>query len=283
MNNQIQFRFYTAFFHPVLAIFVPFWFLVTMLLVFTNSLLLPAGIVIFPPMYFVLLILVGMSETITGNLLYKQRIASILPRLREFVFVAAVGLFLILLFHGDVAGKNFSIGRIKIWLPAIFLGVQWFLSYFVHQRLREREIFLRFFVGKDGKQAREIYQSYMHEGSESLKAIKSVKKLIIALIVLGFIGFVLTSWILRIQFKGFALSIILSFFGFFTLIIATLNTWHEAQFIMMDGHIVPRSQRRFRFGLTMLLFILVFVDWASPTPAAPRAIRSSLSLITLKL
>ena len=259
MNDQIQLRFYTAFFHPVLAIFVPFWFLVTVLLVFTNSLLLPAGIVVFPPMYFVLLILVGMSETITGNLLYKERIAGILPRLREFVFVAAVGFFLILLFHGEVARKDFNIGRIKIWLPALFLGIQWFLSYFVHQKLREREIFLKYFAGKDGKQVKEIYQSFMHEGSESLKAIKSVKKLIIALIVLAFVGFVLTSWILRIQYKGFALLIILSLFGLFTLIIATLNTWYEAQFIMMDGHIVPRRQRRFRFGLTILLFIIVFV------------------------
>ena len=185
MNDQIQLRFYTAFFHPVLAIFVPFWFLVVMLLVFTNSLLLPAGMVIFPPMYFVLLILVGMSETITGNLLYKERIASILPRLREFVFVALIGFFLILLFHGEVARKSFNIGRIKIWLPAVFLGIQWFLSYFIHQKLREREIFLKYFAEKDGKRAREIYQAYMHEGSESLAAIKSIKKLIIALIVLG--------------------------------------------------------------------------------------------------
>ena len=230
-----------------------------MLLVFTNSLVLPTGNVVFPPMYFVLLILVGMSETITGNLLYKERIASILPRLREFVFVAGIGLFLIMLFHGDVMRRDINIGRVKIWLPAIFLGVQWFLSYFIHQRLREREIFLRFFTDKDPSQTRETYNAYMHEGSVSLKAIGSVKRLVIALMSLGFVAFVITSWILRIQYRGFALFIVLSFFIGFALIIAVLNNWHGVQFIMMDGHIVPRAQRRFRLTVAILLFIIVLL------------------------
>ena len=255
----MRLKFYTSFVHPLLTIFIPFWFLVMLLLVFVNSMLIPAGHVVFPPMYFVLLILVGMSETITGNLLYKERIASIIPRLLEFVFVAAIGLFLILLFHGDVVRGDFSIGRVKIWLPAIFLAIQWFLSYFIHQRLREREMFMRFFHEKDPKQTRDIYNAYMHEGGVSLKAIGSVKRLIIALVVLGFVGFVLTSWILRIQYTGFALFIILSFFVTYSLILATLNIWHEAQFIMMDGHIVPRVQRRFRLIVAVLLLVVVLL------------------------
>ncbi len=259
MNDSIRLKFYATIVHPLLTIFIPFWFLTMLLLVFVNSLIIPAGHIVFPPMYFVLMLLVGMSETITGNLLYKERIASIIPRLREFVFVIGIGILLILLFHGDIVRGDFSIGRIKIWLPTVFLGIQWFLSYFVHQRLREREMFLRFFVDKNPKRTREIYTSYMHEGSTSLKAIGAVKRLVIALMVIGFIGFVLTSWILRIQYTGFALLIILSFFALFALILATLNIWHEAQFIMMDGHVVPRSQRRFRLVVAVVLLVVVLL------------------------
>jgi hypothetical protein len=259
MNDSIRLKFYATIVHPLITIFVPFWFLATLLLVFVNSLVIPAGHVVFPPMYFVLMLLVGMSETITGNMLYKERIASILPRLREFVFVVGFGILLILLFHGDIARRDFSVGRIKIWLPTVFLGVQWFLSYFIHQRLREREMFLRFFVDKDPKQTREIYNSYMHEGSASLKAIDAVKRLLIALMCIGFVGFVLTSWILRIQYTGLALFMILSLFVVFALIIAMLNIWHEAQFIMMDGHIVPRNQRRFRLAVAVLLLIVALL------------------------
>ena len=210
-------------------------------------------------MYFVLLLLVGASETITGNLLYKERIAGIVPRLREFIFVAGIGIFLVLLFHGEVGRKDFNIGRIKIWLPTVFLALQWFLSYFIHQKLREREIFLKFFEKPEGKRIRDIYSSYMHEGSESLKALRSIKKLLISLIALGFIAFIITAWFLRIQYRGSARLLIFVFFSFFSLIIATLNSWHEMQFIMMDGHIVPPKQRRFRFFLILVLFIIVFI------------------------
>ena len=259
MNDSIRLRFYATIVHPVITIFVPFWFLSTLLLVFVNSLIIPAGHIVFPPMYFVLMLLVGMSETITGNMLYKERIASILPRLREFVFVVGFGILLILLFHGEIARRDFNIGRIKIWLPTVFLGVQWFLSYFIHQRLREREMFLRFFVDKDPKRTREIYNSYMHEGSASLKAIGAIKRLVVTLMGIAFVGFVLTSWILRIQYTGFALFMILSLFVVFALIIATLNIWHEAQYIMMDGHIVPRNQRRSRLVVAVLLLIVALL------------------------
>ncbi|MBT3273830.1 MAG: hypothetical protein HN368_11790, partial [Spirochaetales bacterium] len=259
MNDSVRLKFYTSFVHPLLTIFIPFWFLTTLLLVFVNSMILQSGPAVFPPMYFVLMLLVGMSETITGNLLYKERIASILPRLREFVFVLAFSLFFILLFHGEVFRGDFRIGRVKIWLPTVLLGAQWFLSYFIHQRLREREIFLKFFQDKPDKKTREIYNSYMHEGSASLKATEAVKKLVIAFLVLGFIAFIITSWFMRIEYKGFALFIIISFFSIFALIIALMNIWHEAQFIMMDGHIVPRNQRRFRLIVAILLFAVVLV------------------------
>lgn len=260
MNNiEIRHKFYASVVHPFIAIFVPFWFLSTMLLVFVNSAVLPTGRVVFPPFYAGLLLLVGISETVTGNMLYKERIGGMLPRLREFVFVVLLGGFFIMLLHGDILRGQIRIGKIHIWLPLVLLAVQWFMSYYIHQKLREREIFLKFFENKEAKQVKETYQSYMHEGGESLKAVNSVKKFIIVLTVMGFVMFLIMTWGFRIRYGGFPLFMIISFFAINLLLIASLNGLHDTQFIMMDGYVVSRKQRRFRFSLILLIFVVVFV------------------------
>ena len=93
------------------------------------------------------------------------------------------------LIRGDV-----KLGRIRIWLPVLLLVVEWFLSYYIHKKLRQREIFLRLFSGKSGREIRETYQNSMHEGSESMKSAMSVKKLIIVLMTLTFLVFLVMTW-----------------------------------------------------------------------------------------
>ena len=259
MSDQIRAKQSASVVHPFLAVFIPFWFMLTVIFVMVNSALLQSEIVVFPPFFVVLLLLVGISETLTGNLLYKERIAGILPRLREFAFILIFGLFFILLFHGEIGRGNFNIGRVKIWLPMLFLAIEWFMSYYIHQKLRERELFLNFFEGKAENQVRDTYNSFMHEGGESLKAIKSVKGFIIALTVIGFLVLNVMSWGFRFNFRGMRLFILLVFFGGNILITSVLNTWSETQFILMDGLIVSRKQRRFRISVIVLLFAVLFI------------------------
>ena len=51
--------------------------------------------------------------------------------------------------------------------------------------------------------------------------------------------------------------------------ISMLNAWSETQFIMMDGLIVNRKQRRFRMTLVLLVFILIFVIAIPMTGSRP--------------
>ena len=274
MNDQIRAQHYANVVHPFLTVFIPFWFMLTVIFVMVNSAILSAGKVVFPPFYVLLLFIVGVSETVTGNMLYKERIAGMLPRLREFVFIVIFGMFFILLFHGEIARGNFNIGRIKIWLPMVFLAVEWFMSYYIHQKLRERELFLNFFKDKPEAEARETYNSFMHEGGESLKAIKSVKRFTVVLTVLGFLVLNVMTWGFRFNFRGLRLLIILVFFGGNILITSILNTWSEAQFILMDGLVVSNKQRRFRVGVIALLFIVLFViaiPATGPKPLLPES------------
>ncbi len=259
-TDHIRVHYYNSVVHPLITIFVPFWFFLTNLLVIIEGAIsVGSDAVVFPPFYAILLLLVGISETVTGNMLYKERIGSILPRLRELVFVVIFGYLFILLLHGDLLRGNFNIGRLKVWLPLLILGVEWFLCYYIHQKLRERELFLQFFTGKSPKETRETYQSFMHEGGESLNAAKSVKRLTIVLTVIGFIVFNAISLGFNLAFRGWSLIIILIFFGGNFLVVGVLNTWNEVQFNMMDGLIVHRPQRRFRLGLIVLLFLAVFL------------------------
>lgn len=269
MSDQTRTRQQASIAHPFLTVFIPFWFMLTVVNVMINSAILQSGSRVFPPFYIVLLLLVGVSEIVTGNLLYKERIAGILPRLREFVFIVIFGLLFILLFHGDLMRGNFNIGRLKIWLPMLILAVEWFMCYYVHQKLRERELFLKFFEGKPDKEVREIYDSYMHEGGESLKAIKSLKRFVIVLTVIGFLMLNVMTWGYRFNFRGMNLLIILIFFGGNLLIASVLNTWGEVQFIMMDGLLVSKGQRRFRVAVIVLLFIVVFVLAIPATGSRP--------------
>ncbi len=269
ITDNIRARHYAQVVHPFITVFAPFWFMLTVVLVMVNSAILHSGATVFPPFYVVLLLLVGVSETVTGNLLYKERIAGILPRLREFVFIVVFGLFFILLFHGEVARGNFKIGRLKIWLPMLFLAAEWFMCYYIHGKLRERELFLKFFAGKPEPEAREIYNSYMHEGGESLNAIKSLKRFLVALLVIGFLMLNVMSWGFRFSFRGMSLFIILVFFGGYLLILSVLSTWAESQFILMDGLVVSRSQRRFRFALIILILAVLLVFAVPMTGSRP--------------
>ena len=258
-TDQIRLKFYTNIVHPFITIFVPFWFMMTTVLVLLNSAFYSSGTIVFPPMYFALLLLVGVSETVTGNLLYKEKIGSFLPRLREFVFVVIFGLFFVLLFHGNITQRNFNLAKLKIWLPTLLLAAEWLMSYYIHQKLRERELFLKFFEGKEEKDVRQLYDAYMHEGGESMKAAKSVRKFIIAFMAITFVFYIIMTWGAGISYPGLSIFMILSYFVVNFLIVIMLNTWHETQFIMMDGYLVSRKQKRFRIGIIVLLFIVIFV------------------------
>ena len=257
MSDKIRLKYYTLFVHPLLSIFIPFWFLLTLVLTMLGGIITHYGHTVFPPMFPVLLLLAGASESLVGNLLYKEKIASILPRLREILFVLLFGAFFILLLNGDLIRKDVNFGRVRFWFPFSLIGIQWFLSLYVHQKLRLRENYLRFFNGKEEKDTKTIYQTHSHESSDSAKALGNLKAFIIGLNIGAFFLLIIVLWGFQIQLRGFSPVILVLFFVGSIIMLATLNTWGELQFIMMNGHQIEIRQRRFRMGLLLVLAVAV--------------------------
>lgn len=250
---------YSSVVHPFLSVFLPFIFLYTVVVVLVGGAFTMYDVEVFPPFFFVILLLAGMSETVTGNMLYKERITGIAPRLREFVVVLIVSFGLILLFYGDLTGGDIDLTRFNIWLSLIIVAAQWLFSYYVHQKLREREVFLGFFEGKEERLFQKIYADHNHEGGEAIKALQSLRKLTFGYIAVAFVLFLIMTWGVNVPLRGVDGVLVFVLFTSFYLITATLNRYIEMQQVMSAGYVVNRRQARQKFSTMLLVFAVVAV------------------------
>lgn len=243
--------------HPFLILFIPFSFLYTLILVIFYPLL--SDFIHFPAMFPVLLVLVGISEIVTGNMLYKERIASILPRLRELVFIILLGFFFIILLNGDLISGNVTFKSFSLWVPLILIIFQWFLCNFVHRKFKDRELFIQFFKDKEESEYGSIFQAHSHEGTYSKDGLVSIKRLLTVFMILTFIGMVIVFWFMKLPPNGIRTFIICMYYISSAVIIATLNFYLESQVLMMNGHKLSIKQRRQRLTILFLLVIMIGV------------------------
>lgn len=257
--DNLRVKYYTNFVHPIFSIFLPFLAIYTGIVTLVARAFTMYDVQVFPPFYFAILLLVGISETVTGNMLYKERIAGFLPRLRELVFVLLISFGLILLFYGELFSGDINLRRFNIWLSLILVGAQWFLSYYIHQRLRERELFLGFFREKEPKEYRDVYNAHNHEGGESVKAMQSVRKLLIAMVAINFLLFAIMTWGFQIRMRAIDSIIVYVFFGLMLLMLAALNHFIETQLILSEGLLITFDQKRRKNSVMLIFFVLAAV------------------------
>ena len=245
--------------HPFLSVYLPFLFLYTAIVVLVGGAFTMYDVQVFPPFFFVILLLAGISETVTGNMLYKERVTGIVPRLREFVVVLAVSFGLILLFYGDLTSGDIDFRRFNIWLSLILVGAQWLFSYYVHSKLREREIFLSFFEGKEQRTFQDVYAAHNHEGGEAIKALQSLRKLTFGYLTVAFVLLLIMTWAVNVQLRGIESVLVFLLFTSFFVAVATFNRYIEMQQVMASGYAVDRKQDRQKFSTMLLVFAVVAV------------------------
>jgi hypothetical protein len=258
-ENILRVDFYQKVVHPIFSIFAPFLFLfVTIVMPFDQAFKFAGGN-LFPPAFWIVMLLAGISENISGNLLYKERIAGFGPRLRELIFVIIFGLLLIMILFGDLFTGNFQFTSIVYYIPLAVVCGQWLLSYYIHQKLREREIFLSFFSGKKEKDLKETYQTFIHEGGDVIKNLKSIRKLIIAGMFVNFVIIVLVAWAARIPFTAGNIFLVILYYVVQLFFLSALNGFLETQVILSEGYLVNRNLKRKKNTTMIILLILVML------------------------
>ncbi len=256
-DNLLRVDFYHRVIHPIFSIFAPFLFLyVTIVMPFDRAFELGGGD-LFPPLFWLVMLLAGLSENLTGNMLYKEKIAGIGPRLREFVFVVIFGMLLIMILFGDLFSGQFRFDSIIYYVPLLILCGQWLLSYSIHQKLRERELFLGFFTGKSESELKETYQKFTHEGGEVIKNLQNIRKLIIAGMFVNFVLIVLVVWAGRIPFTTGNIFLVFLYYLVQFFFLSAINGFIERQVILSEGYLVKQDLKRKKNATMIILLILI--------------------------
>ena len=131
------------------------------------------------PGFRLVVLLAGAAETAAANFLQRERLGGFGPRLRELVLVlAGAGLALWLLsgrpFRGEVSPVAFEV----LW-PVVLAGVQWLLSLFIHQVLRERELFLALVAGREGLALKLAAREAGGEAGGSARGLEKLGRMIV--------------------------------------------------------------------------------------------------------
>ena len=186
-----------SYIHPALAVCVPLLFLQALDAILRRGIVPEtaagpaAGTAAGPAGTLVVVLLVGISRTISANVLGRERVTGAVPLLRELVVTLAACLVLLLLltglpFRGDISPLQPAVA----W-PLVLCMAQWLLTWFVQDALRARELFLRLVAGKTG----HALASAAHDaGGEAGQAHEGLTKLRRFAIVLQL--FALLPWII---------------------------------------------------------------------------------------
>ena len=122
--------------HPLIAIGIPLlflWCLTSFLPLFFGQ------SVAVPLLFYALILLAGLEETVVGNILFKERTSSFV-RFRELVYLCfGVVLLLFAISRGNVAERLASLKQAGNVLTLIAVPAQWLLTFTLHSALRERD------------------------------------------------------------------------------------------------------------------------------------------------
>jgi hypothetical protein len=268
-----QFEYYARIVHPFLAIYIPFAFLYLFVLMITGTLL--DSYIRFPAAFPLVMLIAAFSEVLVGNLLYRERVAGLGPRIREYVFVLAVcvGLSYLLLKLEIRGGRQLNL-NLNLVLCGIVATLQWIFTLFIHHNLQYRLFFLKPFRDKPVEQYRQVYQEFGHEAAESLQAVAKVIRINSVFTVFTFAGTVLAAWLLQVRFSALQIVLLSGYFVFGFFIRALLNSYLEEQQLYMEGLQPDRGQKKSR-TVMMAIFVaalsvagIVSTGQEAPVPAS---------------
>lgn len=251
---------YRAAIHPALAAAIPFLFLVLLDVLLRRlvlDLVLPAN----PPGTVLVLLLTGAAQAAVANALHKEKLGSALPRLRELLVILILAAAIFLATGGYLFAGDLLPPQAEVIYALVLVLVMWFTSFGLHRAFREREIFLRLLIGKQGGELRTAVRSYSAEAGESVARMRQVKQVAIwfqTLILLAVFAALLggrgiPAGVLLLVLLHLALGITCT---------AVLNGYLEEQGYFGGGFVLPPSLRRRRVGAALLFAALAaLVTW----------------------
>jgi len=260
-TSKRKVAFYRSTAHPLLAIFVPLSFLLTL-----DSLLKTILTQVSVPfmLLFPILLVVGVEEATASNLFFKERTSS-LVRLRELLLILLISIPVLFLTQG-ITFRPLHLWRIDIVYPLIMVLVQWSFTLTIHNRLRERELFLSVLAGKSGAQQIRALRDSSLQAGYAVKNVRLVRAAILMLQVLIFILIIATLALKRtVSSATLVLAAVHAVIGLLFSGVAAF--YMEDQFYLGNGFFINLRLERRRLiaiagliGLCLLLALLAAGD-----------------------
>ena len=241
-------RLYRMRVHPLLSIFLPLLFLLSLDQLLRT--LLPR-LPLFPAHLGLPLLFAGVEEAMIGNLLFKER-ASFVARIRELCVVAVLVFAYVFVLLGVRSGGVFALSPILIY-PMTMIIFQWICSASFHAGLREREVLLGALSGKSETELRHALRDSSYQAGLTVGVLRRIKTTVIAFQVLVF-ALLIGVALVRGRPSGMGLlAVALHAMGGLAAI-GLLNGFVEEQMLLGSGILVPLGleRRRFVFCLSIV-------------------------------
>ena len=241
--------------HPLIAIAVPALFVCT--LTAFLPLFFGAGVRI-PILFYVLLFVAGLEETVVGNILFKERTSSFV-RFRELIYLCiGAALLLFVVQRGSPAARLAALGQVRNVVSFLAVPVQWLLSWYIHSALREREFLLQSTGEKEGAELKAALRENAEQAKEALDALRKARFLIGFFQTVVFV-LLIVAFILQKAVAGglLAVAVLHAVSGLVFLVV--LNNAREDQLLYGDGVNVGFREQRRRFLIVAVILLLVFL------------------------
>jgi hypothetical protein len=235
--------------HPLLALSVPSLFLLSL-----DALVRAAVPTLsFPPLWSLLLVLVGVEEVALANLLFVER-AGRGARLRELLSILVLT-WLALAVIRSIRTGSVSVIHPDFIYPLVLVSLQWVLVWSIHVRLREREILLSAIAGKKGVVLLHELRDASMQAAVAARGLSAVKLLasLFQVVIFALLLFCAAQRI-RVGAAGLILCAANAVVGL--LAAGILSMFGEHQLLLGEGLVAPVRLERSRF-LAMLTVLLV--------------------------
>jgi len=198
-----------------------------------------------PPLFFLVLLGVGVEETVMANVLFTER-AGFLARMRELLAVMLVAWLAVGAIHG-LQGRGLTLLHIDFVYPLSLTFIQWTCVWVVHRCLREREILLSAIAGRKGEDMLHALRDASLQAEISARSLRAVK-LVEALFQAMVFFLLLLSTSLQVPL-GFAVPFLAATHALFGILVTgTMNMYVQDQLLLGEGIVVPARFEWSRMG-----------------------------------
>jgi hypothetical protein len=234
--------------HPLIAIAVPFLFIICMYSALRG--ILPE-IDFPPPLFLPVLLLVGIEVTVMGNVFLNER-ARYVARMQEFAAVMAL-MWIVTAAVYSIRVRAFTPIHAAYIYPLALVFYQWSGTLVVHMHLREREHLLSALVGLDGDALLHTLRDSSLQAGVSLRSLRAVTIMVSAQQVITFAAFTACSATnAPVSAFGYVLCAVHAIFGI--TVIAIMRVYTQNQLLLGEGVVVPeRMEGRRLIALSIIV------------------------------